>query len=145
MSEIKEEEELSIPVIHNIEATSTASALEILSKLNFKSENYENQKIFHIKIKITGIDENLNEACFSHCFDVSSSVLIAFKSEKEVKIFWKTSTCEKFYSIQIYESFNEISLDFCEKFLINEIIKNKNGKEIFNMIFFRAWQSQIRN
>ena len=134
MSEIKEEE-LSIPVPHNIEATSTTSALEILSKENFKSENYDNQKIFHIKIKITGkIDENLNEACFAHCFDVSSSVLIAFKSEKEVKIFWKTSTSEKFYFIQFCNISNEITSDYCEQFVINEIIKNKNGK-LMNKIY----------
>jgi len=126
---MSEEEDPINPIPYNIEAITTTLALEKLSKQNFKSENYENQKIFHIKIKIEDkVDENLNEASFAHCLDVSTPVLIAFKSEKEVKIIWKTSTCGKFYFLNFCVLLNKIEFDFCEQFLISEIIENKNGK-----------------
>ena len=129
MSATREEDEPINPIPHNIEAITTTLALEILSKETFKSAKFANKKIFHIKIKIEDkIDENLNEVCFAHCADISKPVLIVFESDDEVKIFWKTSTSGKFFFLNFCDLLNKIESDFCEQFLISELIKNKNGK-----------------
>ena len=125
-----EEEDVSQPVPHNIEAKTLISALENLSTINFKSDEFTNQKIILIKIKISDkINEKLNETSFAHYFQNSSSVLITFKSKKLVKIFWKTTKCKSFNLLQNCDSFGEIESNFCEQFLISEIIEDKNGKK----------------
>ncbi|KAL7014396.1 hypothetical protein ACKWTF_015903 [Chironomus riparius] len=124
----EEEEDRNHPVPLFIEATTTTSALEKLSKINFKSAEFTNQKIILIKIKIDEkIDEKLNETSFALYFNASSAVLLTIKSEKLAKIFWKTANSEKFYLLQICDVFGDIELDFCEQFLISEIIDDKNG------------------
>ena len=120
----QEEEDRNHLVPLYIETATTTSALAKLSKQNFK-----NKKIILIKIKIADkLDENLNQTSFPHCFDTSSAVLITFCSENEIKIFWKSPICEKFHFLCFCDDVGNVTSNYCEQFLTNEIKDSKNGK-----------------
>lgn len=114
--------------------SSLIDSLQFMTSPEFKSSIRNTDTVYKITFKISaGIGTKLNETSIAHNFDFRHSVLISFKSlndKGESKIFWKLSGCNDFYFLELMQPCSELVIEFCERFLVEEIGNGKCGKDV---------------